>query len=500
MRAIGLRMKMDMRRSVRRPASRCLEARVNGRPSFPEEILKGGSINGLRTAASVQPVEGRALAFGPAGSGQSPFTFDRTSRLLWKEGVEVPLPPRVLGVLALLLERPGELVSKPDLIGAVWRDSFVTETSLAEAISVLRQTLGDDPQRPTYIQTLHRRGYRLIADVQDHAPRVAAPEAIAAARSAAVVEPEPRLSLLVPWVITLFALLIAAVAVWQYLDTAAPPSPRPVRFTIALPLGLTVAPTGAPVAVSSDGSLLALAACRGGGSECGIYLRPFSQVETTLVAGTANGAAPFFSHDGRSLGYFANGRLHTIALGGGSPTIVADAAEPLGATWLRDGEIVFARAAAEGLFVAAPNGGAVRPLTTPAHGGHRWPSALPDGSGVLFTVGDERYAAVVSMRTRAWGRLLDGVTAAHVPLPGYLLAQRGSDLVASAFDDRTRSIAGLPVAVASGLSPENVPQFAMNAAGTLAIAPPGASAVQVVLGWTGELRRLVPAPEPSLPR
>ncbi|MGH9349158.1 MAG: winged helix-turn-helix domain-containing protein, partial [Vicinamibacterales bacterium] len=110
----------------------------------------------MRTSTSVQSAEGRAIAFGP-------FTFDRTSRLLWKDGVEVPLPPRVLGVLALLLDRPGELVAKQELIGAVWRDAFVTETSLAEAISVLRQTLGDDPQRPSYIQTLHRRGYRFIA-------------------------------------------------------------------------------------------------------------------------------------------------------------------------------------------------------------------------------------------------------------------------------------------------------------------------------------------------
>jgi hypothetical protein len=406
----------------------------------------------------------------------------------------------VLGVLALLLERPGDLVSKQDLIGGVWRDAFVTETSLAEAISVLRQTLGDDPQRPTYIQTLHRRGYRFIADVQGHAAAAVAPEPAAVPSAVPVGEPEPRLSLLVPWIITLFALLTAAVAVWRYLDTAAPPARRPVRFTIALPDGLTVAPSGAPVAVSNDGSLLALAACRGGGSGCGIYLRPLSQVETTLVAGTANGAAPFFSPDGRSLGYFANGKLHTIVLGGGSPETIADAPEPLGAAWLRDGQVVFARSSSEGLFVAGPNGGAVRALTAPSRGGHRWPSALPDGSGVLFTVGGERYAAVVSMRTGAWGRLLDGVTAARVPLPGYLLAQRGSDLVASAFDDRTHSIAGLPVAVASGLSAEDAPQFSMNAVGTLAIAAPHGSAVNVAIDWAGELRRLVPAPEPSLPR
>ncbi len=465
----------------------------------------------MRAVSSVESAAGRVITFGP-------FTFDRLSRLLRKDGLEQPLPPRVLGVLALLLERPGDLVTKQELIAAVWRDAFVTETSLAEAISVLRQALGDDPQRPTYIQTLHRRGYRFIAEIQDP---VASPIDPAQARAyvatAAIPEPsepEPRLSLLVPWIITLFVLLTAGAAVRRYLDTAAPPPRQPVRFSMALPDGLTLTSTGAAVAVSNDGSLIAMAACRPapsgveGLTECAIYLRPLSQTEPTLVAGTSGGTSPFFSTDGRSLGYFANGRLQTIALRGGSPVTIAEAPEPLGATWLRDGRIVFARSSSEGLFVAAPNGGGVQRLTTPSNGegGHRWPVALEDASAVVFTVagnaarGDQHYAGVVTMRTGAWGRLLDDVTAACVPVRGYLLAQRGKDLVASAFDERSRSIAGLPVAVATTESAHQAPQFAMSAAGTLVVATPGAGAMQVVLDWNGELRRLVPAPQPALIR
>jgi DNA-binding winged helix-turn-helix (wHTH) protein len=449
----------------------------------------------LRTAPYAPSAESRAIAFGP-------FVFDRASRLLSKNGVELSLPPRVLGVLGLLLERPGELVGKQELIAAVWRDAFVTETSLAEAVSVLRQTLGDDPQHPTYIQTLHRRGYRFIADVRD-AATPAATEARAAAVPAlppAAVESQPQLSLLVPWIITLFAVLIACVAVWNYLITAAPRAQSPVRFTIALPSDLTLGSTGQPVAVSPDGMLIAAVACRP--SECGIYLRPLSQAEPTLVAGTSGAASPFFSPDGRWLGYFANGRLQKIALGGGSPVALADASESLGATWLRDGQIVFARSGREGLFTVPANGGASQPLTTAAdgEGGHRWPSALPDGSAVVFTVNSDRpYAGLVSMRTRGWSRLLDEVTAARVPLGGYLVAQRGSDLVASAFDDRAHTIAGLPVAVASGAA-VSTPQFAVSASGTLVMANPATNTMRVVLNWGGELRRVVPAPEPALPR
>src|SRR5262245_49163194 len=91
-----------------------------------------------------------------------PFAFDPQSRLLWREGTEIALPPRVLGVLEVLLERAGEVVARQDLLDRVWKDAFVTDTSLAEAVSYLRSALDDDPQAPRYIQTVHRRGYRFL--------------------------------------------------------------------------------------------------------------------------------------------------------------------------------------------------------------------------------------------------------------------------------------------------------------------------------------------------
>src|SRR5436190_19528383 len=102
------------------------------------------------------------LSFGP-------FAFDPQSRLLWREGTEIALPPRVLGVLELLLERAGDVVARQDLLDRVWKDAFVTDTSLAEAVSFLRSALGDDPQSPRYSQTVHRRGYRFLV-TPNHAP------------------------------------------------------------------------------------------------------------------------------------------------------------------------------------------------------------------------------------------------------------------------------------------------------------------------------------------
>src|SRR5262245_62090852 len=128
-----------------------------------------------------------------------PFEFDAANRLLSRDGVELWLPPRAIGVLACLLARAGQVVPKQDLLDEVWKDANVTETSLTEAISLLRQTLGDDSQRPTYIQTIPRRGYRFVG-VPGKAPE-----------SAEVAEPAPTVESAVwpawlSWVLLLVSL------------------------------------------------------------------------------------------------------------------------------------------------------------------------------------------------------------------------------------------------------------------------------------------------------
>ena len=71
-----------------------------------------------------------------------------------------------MGVLTALLETPGCVVSKQRLMDTVWPGTFVTESSLLEAIGLIRDALGDDRRHPTYIQTVHRRGYRFIGRIE----------------------------------------------------------------------------------------------------------------------------------------------------------------------------------------------------------------------------------------------------------------------------------------------------------------------------------------------
>ena len=81
--------------------------------------------------------------------------------------------PRLVDVLRLLVARPGELVTKEQLLEGVWPDVNVTDNALARAISDIRSALGDSPAAPRYIQTVTRRGYRFLGQV-DAAARGAA--------------------------------------------------------------------------------------------------------------------------------------------------------------------------------------------------------------------------------------------------------------------------------------------------------------------------------------
>lgn len=76
-----------------------------------------------------------------------------------------PLEPRVMEVLVCLAKRPGEVVAKSELLDAVWPDVEVTEDVLKNAVWELRKAFGDDARAPRYIQTITKRGYRLIAPV-----------------------------------------------------------------------------------------------------------------------------------------------------------------------------------------------------------------------------------------------------------------------------------------------------------------------------------------------
>lgn len=116
-----------------------------------------------------------------------PFTVDAGSYRLLRGSEIIPLSPKIIDLLLYLVARQSTLVPKDELFAALWPDVAVTDNALTQAVSELRQALGDDSSKPTYIQTVARRGYRFIAAVETVAPSQAPAEAAVEVP----VEPKP---------------------------------------------------------------------------------------------------------------------------------------------------------------------------------------------------------------------------------------------------------------------------------------------------------------------
>src|SRR5437870_13719896 len=109
---------------------------------------------------------GKLIAFDP-------FCLDLANEQLWRGSQAIKLRPKAFAVLNHLLGRPGQLVTKEDLLNAVWPKTFVGDAVLKVTIRQLREALDDDPKSPRFIETAHRRGYRFIGQIAESGPTLA---------------------------------------------------------------------------------------------------------------------------------------------------------------------------------------------------------------------------------------------------------------------------------------------------------------------------------------
>ena len=115
--------------------------------------MSGASGKGNDSVRSTTVDPHQPMEFGP-------FRLDPASGLLLKDGVPVPLTPKAFSVLQYLAARADRLVSKQELLDAIWPNVFVGDAVLKVTIGEIRRALDDDPKAPKYIATAHRRGYR----------------------------------------------------------------------------------------------------------------------------------------------------------------------------------------------------------------------------------------------------------------------------------------------------------------------------------------------------
>ena len=392
---------------------------------------------------------GSSVTFGP-------FRLDMTNRMLSRGGVDVALPPRAVSVLWLLVARAGHVVSKQDLLDTVWKDAYVSDTSLAEAISLVRHTLGDDAQQPAFIQTLPRRGYRFVAPVSvDGTAVLDAPAREPDAPNDTVRPLTGTVPLWTPWLpyLACFALGVAVGLAALALAAAPPTAPRAVvQLGLGLPDGMAVDRSPRPLAITRRGDTSAIVVADRTGARH-LVIRRLDRIDVATIRDSEGAAAPFFSPDGRWVAFFARGRLYKAMVATGVSEPIADAPAALGGTWNEDDTIVFASRWTGGLAMVPASGGPVHDLTTPdvVHGEvrHGWPTAIQGSHGdVTFVIAygleastDSR-VALVNTRTRTITRLDVGAVDA-LPLPtGHLLLLEQNRAAAVAVDLPSASLSG----------------------------------------------------------
>lgn len=119
------------------------------------------------------------------------YCLDEANECLWREKQAIPLRPKAYAVLRFLISHPGVLVTKQQLLDAVWPETFVGDSVLKDSIRQLRDALGDDSKSPQFIETAHRRGYRFIAHLSEGQVIKSAPaNALAFSDSVTVINQE----------------------------------------------------------------------------------------------------------------------------------------------------------------------------------------------------------------------------------------------------------------------------------------------------------------------
>ncbi len=264
------------------------------------------------------------------------------------------------------------------------------------------------------------------------------------------------------WAAAVVAAVIVGAAAGMLLYHPARPE-RSIRSVINPPEKTTMNLTGdnaGPPVLSPDGTSLAFAATSSDG-KVALWVRPMDTLEARQLPGTDNAEFPFWSPDGRAIGFFAEGKLKAVDLESGSTQVVADAPFGRGGAWGADGVIVFSPATQVPLLRASATGGgaavAVTKVDESQHTSHRWPFFLPDGKHFLYLAIHHDpskaannaiyYASVDGKENRQLVRSQSNAVYSR----GYLLFASGDQLMAQKFDPASGKLSGEPRSAARGV-------------------------------------------------
>jgi eukaryotic-like serine/threonine-protein kinase len=249
--------------------------------------------------------------------------------------------------------------------------------------------------------------------------------------------------------------LLAALA-WSMLRGHEPE--RTVRSFLPPPAQMSFDFTGdfsGPPTISSDGTMVAFSA-RSQKERDAIWVQVLNELAPRKLEGTEGASFPFWSPDGKFLGFFADGHLKKIPVSGGPVTVLTDAFNPRGGSWNQDNVIIYEPDYRDTLWRINASGGTPVRLTRfegGKHTTHRWPQFLPDGKHFLFFAtshsGDtEQGIYYGSLEDGSYKHVLDSDSGAQYA-SGYLVYHVQSQLLAVKFDVTTGGVSGEPATIGS---------------------------------------------------
>lgn len=299
----------------------------------------------------------------------------------------------------------------------------------------------------------------------------------------------------------LLLLALAAVALVHFREV--PPAAQVLRLSIPIPENNRAS----YFALSPDGRHLILSLSSGGKSQ--LWLRALDSPQLQPLSGTGSARYPFWSADGRSVGFFADGKLKTIPASGGPTQVLCDAGLGGGGTWNRDGVILFSAESGPLQRVEAA-GGTCTPVTRIESGSrHLYPVFLPDGKHFLYVLLGEAAKHGVYLGTldnaglvNPNGRRLlpDTSTVAFAPPGsgssyGHILFIRETSIMAQPFDAGRFELAGGAFSVA-GQATRSAYAFQVEASQNGVLIYPAGSPIDIQLAWFDrsgkELAKVIP--------
>jgi len=301
--------------------------------------------------------------------------------------------------------------------------------------------------------------YQAAHDIKSELQWIAAGRSVPAVATATPAPSRTRERLV--WAVALVVAIVVGALAGIFMNRA-PQSAPSIRTVIDPPANAALSLTGdfaGPPVLSPDGASVAFVAS-GADGKAAIWVRPMNLLEAHLLPGTEGAIFPFWSPDSRSLGFFADSRVKTIDLNGGSPLVVCDAPIGRGGSWGLGGEILFTPNTQTPLFRVNASGGtpvAVTKVDTAQHTSHRWPFFLPDGKHFLYLA--ISHDASRAANNALYYASLDGRE--NRPLfrsqsnavygGGFLLFARGSQLMAQPFDPAAGKLSGEAQSLATGV-------------------------------------------------